>query len=352
MTDYKVTLTMPIYNVAKFVERALRSALNQTLQDIEFLLVDDKGTDDSMAIVHRLIDEHPRGKDVKIIQHTQNKGTACARNSALDAASARYLYFMDSDDEIPSDSVELLYNEMLRCRADVVAGSYQLISRKDCRLYRNDNDLTTECDKFKAFFQDGTYNIPMWNKLYDINFLRQHNIRCMEGQRQEDYIFSLKVIQHASYIRLFPPVTYHYYIHEDSAERERLTKFTERHFKNQLDIIRYTLEVMTQKDNAFDDLFRTNILQRVMNVKTQILNSIMLSSEDKKRMFLELEEFKPLYHGKVCRLEAPIYRFIMYFPYHVQCALIRMSNAVFDTLLYFRSIIDRCKQKPEGICII
>ncbi|MDE7149754.1 MAG: glycosyltransferase family 2 protein, partial [Bacteroidales bacterium] len=81
---------MPVYNVAKFVERALYSALNQTLQNIEFLLIDDRGTDDSMAIVHHIIAEHPRGKEVKIIQHNENKGTACARNTALDAASAPY----------------------------------------------------------------------------------------------------------------------------------------------------------------------------------------------------------------------------------------------------------------------
>lgn len=66
---YKVSLAIPIYNVSLFVERALLSVLNQTYDNIEYLIVDDKGQDDSMDIVHRIIKDHPRGKDVRIIEH-------------------------------------------------------------------------------------------------------------------------------------------------------------------------------------------------------------------------------------------------------------------------------------------
>ncbi|MDE7149893.1 MAG: glycosyltransferase, partial [Bacteroidales bacterium] len=300
-----------------------------------------RGTDDSIAIVNHNITEHPRRKEVKIIQHNENKGTSCARNTALDAASAPYLYFMDSDDELTPDCLELLYNEILRCRAEVIAGGYKMIAGKDYRLYCPEKDLTAERDKYKAFFQYGTYNIPLWNKLYDRNFLQKNNIRCMEGQRQEDVVFSLQVIQSASYIRLFPRVTYLYYINENSAERERLTRFSERHFINQLDIIRYTLDAMTQKDNLYGDLFRTNILQRVMNVKTQILNSTVLLPEDKKRMFIELEEFAPVYQGPVCRPEVKIYRFIMRRPYRLQCIFIRIFNTALNSFLRLRTFRHR-----------
>lgn len=60
--NYKVTLAMPVYNVEKYVERALLSALNQTFDSIEFLIVDDKGTDRSMEIVSEIVSTHPRGK--------------------------------------------------------------------------------------------------------------------------------------------------------------------------------------------------------------------------------------------------------------------------------------------------
>ena len=120
---YKVTLSMPIYNVAPYVERALLSALNQTFESIEFLLVDDRGTDNSMDIVRRIIKDHPRGKDVRIIEHPHNIGLGATRNTAIDNAQGEYLFFMDSDDEITPDCIQVLYDKMMEEKVDFVVGS-------------------------------------------------------------------------------------------------------------------------------------------------------------------------------------------------------------------------------------
>lgn len=90
--NYKVTLAMPVYNVEKYVERALLSALNQTFDSIEFLIVDDKGTDRSMEIVSEIVSTHPRGKDVRIIDHVVNQGTGATKNSAIREAKGEYLF--------------------------------------------------------------------------------------------------------------------------------------------------------------------------------------------------------------------------------------------------------------------
>lgn len=103
--NYKVTLAMPVYNVEKYVERALLSALNQTFDSIEFLIVDDKGTDRSMEIVSEIVSTHPRGKDVRIIDHVVNQGTGATKNSAIREAKGEYLFFMDSDDCLSRDCI-------------------------------------------------------------------------------------------------------------------------------------------------------------------------------------------------------------------------------------------------------
>ncbi|KAA6338764.1 Chondroitin synthase [termite gut metagenome] len=105
---YKITLSMPVYNVEKYVERALLSALNQTFESIEYLIVDDKGTDNSMDVVRKLIANHPREKDVRIIDHGVNQGLGAARNSAIKEAKGEYLYCMDSDDEITKNCCKTL----------------------------------------------------------------------------------------------------------------------------------------------------------------------------------------------------------------------------------------------------
>jgi glycosyltransferase involved in cell wall biosynthesis len=91
---------MPIYNVEQYIERALLSALNQTYQNLEILIVDDLGHDNSMDIVYQLKSTHPRGNCIRIITHKKNLGLGGTRNTAIESAQGKYLYFMDSDDAI------------------------------------------------------------------------------------------------------------------------------------------------------------------------------------------------------------------------------------------------------------
>jgi glycosyltransferase involved in cell wall biosynthesis len=101
---------MPIYNVEQYIERALLSALNQTYQNLEILIVDDLGHDNSMNIVYQLKHTHPRGNCIRIITHKKNLGLGGTRNTAIESAQGKYLYFMDSDDAIVPDCIETLYN--------------------------------------------------------------------------------------------------------------------------------------------------------------------------------------------------------------------------------------------------
>lgn len=74
MKDYEVTLSIPVYNVEKYIHTALFSALNQNFESIEFLIVDDKGTDRSMELVNEIVSTHLRKNDIRIIDNLVNKG--------------------------------------------------------------------------------------------------------------------------------------------------------------------------------------------------------------------------------------------------------------------------------------
>ena len=81
---------MPIYNVEQYIERALLSALNQTYQNLEILIVDDLGHDNSMDIVYQLKHTHPRGNCIRIITHKKNLGLGGTRNTAIESAQGKY----------------------------------------------------------------------------------------------------------------------------------------------------------------------------------------------------------------------------------------------------------------------
>ena len=125
-----ITLAMPVYNVEEYVERALLSALNQTYDNIEYLVIDDKGNDNSMTIVKNIVSTHPRGKSVRVIEHPVNLGLGEARNTSINQANGEYLFFLDSDDEITPDCIKKLYEEMLKTNVDMVGGSHMIVGSK------------------------------------------------------------------------------------------------------------------------------------------------------------------------------------------------------------------------------
>ncbi len=77
---YDVTIGIPVYNTVDYIQRSIESALNQSYSSIEFLIIDDGGSDGSIEIVEQLQAEHCRGNDIRIIKHEQNKGVAATRN--------------------------------------------------------------------------------------------------------------------------------------------------------------------------------------------------------------------------------------------------------------------------------
>lgn len=228
---YKVTIAIPIYNVEKHIERALLSALNQTFESIEFLLIDDRGSDNSMNIAMDIAMNHRRGKDVRVIDHGVNIGLGAVRNTAIENAKGEYLYFLDSDDEITLDCISILYNHMIEYPVDFVAASHDIVSSegrlKEQILY---NDRIIHEDGIfsvaKAYYKDEvSINVHAWNKLYDLNFLKKNNIKCSH-LTYEDVLFTYEIILNAQSCRLISDVLYFYYEMDNSIMAQARKAYT------------------------------------------------------------------------------------------------------------------------------
>src|SRR5690606_39724837 len=99
----KVSIIIPIYNVGAFVKECILSVLNQSYQNLEVILIDDCGTDDSLIIAEKVIENHPRASQLSIIRHNRNRGISATRNTGISAATGEYIFFLDSDDKISLD---------------------------------------------------------------------------------------------------------------------------------------------------------------------------------------------------------------------------------------------------------
>lgn len=119
-TTYTVTVVVGAYNASATLDRALRSALGQTHQRVEVVVVDDASTDGTLALAQSYAHRDPR---VRVVQRPQNSGGVGApRNNGIEAASGQYVLFLDADDELPHKAVETLLTSALATGADITAG--------------------------------------------------------------------------------------------------------------------------------------------------------------------------------------------------------------------------------------
>ena len=115
----KVSVILPVYGVAEYIVKCTESLLAQTLDEMEFLFVDDHGPDNSIDLLRQTIAGHPREGQFRILRPEHNLGAGMARNFAIPEARGEYIAFVDSDDSIDPQMFERLYNEASRNDSDL-----------------------------------------------------------------------------------------------------------------------------------------------------------------------------------------------------------------------------------------
>lgn len=230
---YEVTIGIPVYRAAGYIEDTMESALNQSFPDIEYLVIDDCGEDGSIHTVELLKKNHPRGKDIRILYNDQHRGVGVTRNRILNEARGQYLYFLDSDDLIEPETIRILYNKANECQADVVYGSLDRIDKVDntptLRYVLPDRILLSEGEMaFYAFMHYDGFQISVCNSLMNLDFLRSHQLRFIDAAFWEDLAFTYEMVPKVRKAVLLSTITYHYLCRPGSLshyqDRERLSK--------------------------------------------------------------------------------------------------------------------------------
>ena len=139
----KVSIIVPVYNVEKYLNRCIQSLLNQTLKDIEIIMVDDGSPDRCPQMCDNYAKKDNR---IKVI-HKQNAGLGYARNSGLEIATGEYIAFVDSDDFVNSQMYETLYNNAVSTKADVVYSGFRKEFNKNRFLNVRECNIRTEYNK-------------------------------------------------------------------------------------------------------------------------------------------------------------------------------------------------------------
>ena len=197
----KISIIVPVYNVAPYLARCLDSLINQTLKDIEIICIDDKSTDNSLEILREY---EQKDKRIRIIALDKNSGVSAARNAGIAAAHGEYLGFVDSDDYVDLDFYAKLYAKAIESGADVTVGNIRETLFNGRQLDFTDWQLNIAKSKF-------CFNFSQWCAIYKSNFVKNNNIQNPENLIScEDTVFVLKCAVLAKKIVIVPDAFYHY----------------------------------------------------------------------------------------------------------------------------------------------
>ena len=200
-----LSVIVPCYNGEKFIGRCLESLVNQTLQDIEIIVINDGSTDNSQDIIDSYANKYHNIKAYKI----PNSGIADARNFGVSKVETPYFGFLDCDDYTDVTMFEKMYNKAIETNAQVVVSNFYWVKGKKKKLEK-EGPYNTGKDMLIHLFA------VLWNKIYDTAFVRSTNIRFPSGNRYEDAYFLYCLAPNIERLSFVDEAFVHYVQHDNS----------------------------------------------------------------------------------------------------------------------------------------
>lgn len=248
-----VSIIIPIYNVEQYITTCLESVEAQTYTDYEVILVDDCGTDNTMAVAEKFISCSSIKNRFRIVRHEHNKGNSVARNTGISEARGKYIYQLDDDDTMTPDCLEKLVKAAEETHADMVVGNFDIIGdERDIPRFNTNEVMLTESECFHAYL-NGKYQMMPWNKLIRRDFILNNKLFFIKGLAHEDNAWSFSMSCLLKKLVFVHDVTYHYVVRSGTIHADK--NFT-KHFKSYTYLLDYYVDEAKKYGKTNDPEFR------------------------------------------------------------------------------------------------
>ena len=314
----KVSIIVPVYNTEKYLDKCLNSLVNQTLQDIEIIVVNDGSKDNSEAIINRFKKNY---SDKIFYLNKENGGLSDARNYAIPHVKSEYIGFVDSDDYVELDMFEKMYNIAIEKNLDLVECNfnweYPNKIKEDCG-----NNYLGKSDLFLLG------RVMACNKLFKTSIIKENNIIFPKSLNYEDIEFFYKLAPYVEDSYLLPNSFYHYIQRENSIINNQNEKTAD------IFIILNNIIEFYKNNNLFDNykneleylyirfLLGSSFL-RIVKIKNKKLRKELLNKSInelylkfpnwKNNKLLKIKSKKNMYYKSVNKFTFKIYSFIFKF---------------------------------------
>lgn len=256
----KVSIIIPVYKAEKYLTRCVESVLSQTYENIELILVDDGSPDNCPRLCDELAEKDSR---IKVI-HKANGGASSARNCGLDNADGQLICFVDSDDAIPADSVELLRNVLVHNNADYVAGICLVAETgKPKNNIKADFviDFDEQSEKLLRYIT-GSGSYSPYAKIFSADIINEYNIRYDEELKcSEDALFIRTYLSHCKRMAFVSKPVYEYTaFNASSLSKKGYVNYCEYYVKKM-----FALEELCQHLNLADNFKKQFLFERALH---------------------------------------------------------------------------------------
>ncbi len=213
-----ISIIIPVYNVEKYLSHCLDSVLAQTFSDFEVICINDGSTDNSLQILQKYLKKDDR---IQIINQP-NRGLSCARNAGLSIAEGKFISFIDSDDFVAPEFLEILYKTQQQTGSDIVGCDFEKIKDNKNHFNKQNKQLTTSIYKNALdtlFDRKNFIHFNVWNKLYKRDVIR--NISFVPGLFYEDWVFNCCVFPSINSFTWITEKLYGYRLSNESIMRSQ-----------------------------------------------------------------------------------------------------------------------------------
>lgn len=270
MSDYvapKVSVIMPVYNTEQYVERAMISLMEQTLDEVQFIIIDDGSKDNSFSIIKEVITRYSNRKDQIILISRENRGVAATRAQGIELATGDYVIHLDSDDWAERNWLELMYIKAIEDNADVVVCDYYLEYNCSNKKRIKQKVFFTGAECVESLFKGDICN-SNWNKMVKLSVINDNDITYLEHINVgEDTLVSLKVFYFSSKISHVSLPLYNY---NQENETSLTSRYTSKSFADIQRVVDHSTDFLLANNANNKILHSVNYLK--LNVRSTILN--------------------------------------------------------------------------------
>lgn len=292
----KVSIIIPVFNSEKFITQCMESVLNQTMEDIEIIVVNDGSTDRSFEILTKLEEEF----DHMILLNQENRGQAKARNRAIEHATGDYLAFVDSDDFIEPNMVEQMYSGAIQNEVDIVICNWnrvdvtgRVIENKDHSEY--DQKIMTREEIVRLFLCHDHELVEgfSFNKLIKRSILIENQI-TYPNMAYEDIPMIFSILTKINTCLYLNQILYHYVQHQDSITHTKSIRNIE-HFTIAIKRVKEIL-IQEQLYESFEDEYDYYCSKKLLSQYSSSVH-VIKNSKDLIHVFESL--LKPISLKKI-----------------------------------------------------